>query len=148
MKKTESKVIIGFKQGCAQCLGVRGGDVCRHATKSSRPPTHQGRPRVPTTTRLPASKYSCTALSHSQQHCLHCPLLLFHSVCWKRLTLFIAVTAVYFYITSSDKMKQSKNAMRQLRKTTVLSYSKIFCPHNESPIKNADQWKTTQKLNF
>lgn len=114
--------------------GGRGGDVCCHATESSRPPTRQGRPRVPTTTRLSAAKYSCTALSHSQQHCLHCPLLLSHSVCRKRLTLFIAVTAVYFYITSADKMKQSPRMLGRLwdnwGKRTGRSYSEIFCPYN------------------
>lgn len=132
--------------------GGRGGDVSCHATESSRPPTHQGRPRVPTTTRLSAAKYSCRALSGSQQHCLHCPLLLSHSVCQKRLTLFIAITAVYFYITSADKMKQSKNArkaLRQQREITILSYFEIFCPHN---VKSHWEWRSmqeyTQKFTF
>lgn len=125
--------------------GGRGGDVCCHATESSRPPTHQGRPRVPTTTRLSAAKYSCTALSCSQQHCLHCPLLLSHSVCRKRLTPFITVTAVYFCITSADKMKQSKNArkaMRQLRERTILSYSEMFCSYS---VKSQWECKSMQE---
>lgn len=103
---------------------------------------HQGRPRVPTTTRLSATKYSSTALSRSQQHCLHCPLLLSHSVCRKRLTLFIAVTAVYFCITSAEKMKQSKNArktIRQLRERRYLVFTIWSIP---------DQHKNTHKIDF
>lgn len=114
-----------------------------HATESSRPPTHQGRPRVPTTTRLSAAKYSCTALSRSQQHCLHCPLLLSHSVCRKRPTPFIAVTAVYSYITSADKIKPSKNArmaIRQLREANVPSYTEIFCPNHAKSTENVDTY--------
>lgn len=95
------------------------------------------------------AKYSCTALSHSQQHCLHCPLLRSHFVCRKRLTLFIAVTAVYFYITSADKMEQSKNAKKTEGKQLSSPILRCFCPLTMwSPTENEDPCKSTHKLIF